>query len=141
MPYYRDLLLSAWPSHMTFEVGAPPPKLDSAIVSHLKRTDMGAFAPNTTKAIRNQIQQTRVAEKENNSLLAPKFLSEKARDSVQIGDDERRPSDALIEHLKDIDMGSSTRKNVPAMYSNVEIKYSKFGVDDFDFRYGIREIW
>ena len=26
-----------------------------------------------------------------------------------------------------------TKKDVPVMYRNVEIKYSKFGVEDFDF--------
>jgi PAB-dependent poly(A)-specific ribonuclease subunit 2 len=28
---------------------------------------------------------------------------------------------------------SSLKAEVPVMYRNVEIKYSKFGVDDFDF--------
>ena len=27
----------------------------------------------------------------------------------------------------------SKKSEVPVMYRNVEIKYSKFGVDDFDF--------
>jgi PAB-dependent poly(A)-specific ribonuclease subunit 2 len=136
MPYYRDLLLSAWPSHMTFEVGAPPPKLDPVVTSHLKRADMGYYAPNPKTGFRNQIQQTRRSAKGSGALGAPKFLSEKQRDAVAHGDDARRPSDALLEHLKDMNMnvGSSARKDVPAIYSNVEIKYSKFGVDDFDFR-------
>jgi PAB-dependent poly(A)-specific ribonuclease subunit 2 len=134
MPYYRDLLLSAWPSHMTFDVGAPPPKLDPAITSHLKRTDMGAYAPNPRATFRNQIQQTRVLDKASGTLGAPKFLSEKAREVSQYPEDARRPSDALVEHLKDMNISTSNRKEVPAIYGNVEIKYSKFGVDDFDFR-------
>jgi PAB-dependent poly(A)-specific ribonuclease subunit 2 len=120
---------------MTFEVGAPPPKLDPAFTSHLKRADMGAYAPNPRKGFRNQIQQTRITDKGSGTLGAPKFLSEKAREAAKNGDDARRPNDALIEDLKDMNINSSTRKNVPAIYSNVEIKYSKFGVDDFDFRY------
>ncbi|KIW04435.1 hypothetical protein, variant 1 [Verruconis gallopava] len=137
MPYYRELLLSAWPSHMTFEVGAPPPKIEAIVTAHQKRADMGAYAPNPRKGFRNQIQQTRVAlsEKSSGALGAPKFLSEKARESAKAGDDEQRPSDALLEHLKDMNITSATRKDVPAIYGNVEIKYSKFGVDDFDFRY------
>jgi hypothetical protein len=43
MPYYRDILLSAWPTHLTFEVGAPPAKIDAALVTKLKRADMGMF--------------------------------------------------------------------------------------------------
>lgn len=135
MLYYRDLLLSAWPSHMKFEVGAPPPKLDPAFTIHLKPADMGAYAPNPRKSFRNQIQQTRVVDKSSGTLGAPKFLSEKAREASKYPDDARRPSDALIEHLKDMNISSSNRRDVPAIYGNVEIKYSKFGVDDFDFRY------
>ncbi|KAA8565576.1 hypothetical protein EYC84_009428 [Monilinia fructicola] len=32
MPYYRENLLSAWPSHMIFEVGAPPVKVESTSI-------------------------------------------------------------------------------------------------------------
>jgi PAB-dependent poly(A)-specific ribonuclease subunit 2 len=98
---------------------------------------MGGYAPNPRKSFRNQIQQTRAVEKEKGSgaLGAPKFLSEKAREASKHPDDARRPSDALLEHLKDMNISSSNRKDVPAIYGNVEIKYSKFGVDDFDFRY------
>ena len=40
-----------------------------------------------------------------------------------------------METLTDLHLDDVTRKDVPAMYGNVEIKYSKFGVDDFDFAY------
>jgi PAB-dependent poly(A)-specific ribonuclease subunit 2 len=40
-----------------------------------------------------------------------------------------------MEALTDLHLDDVTRKEVPAMYGNVEIKYSKFGVDDFDFAY------
>lgn len=43
MPYYRDVLLSAWPTHLTFEVGAPPAKIDVALLAKLKKADMGMF--------------------------------------------------------------------------------------------------
>ncbi|KAF2092507.1 hypothetical protein NA57DRAFT_82223 [Rhizodiscina lignyota] len=133
MPYYREALLSAWPTHMIFEVGAPTPKIDAAILSNLKRADMGGFAPNPRKTRRNQAQDTRHSMKTNDSLAAPKFLSEKARDSHS-QESERRMSDA-IEAFQDMIMDGSTRKEVPVMYRNVEIKYSKFGVDDFDFEF------
>src|ERR1700753_383515 len=41
MPYYRHTLLSACPRHMIFEVGAPPAKMDPAILSNMKRAEMG----------------------------------------------------------------------------------------------------
>ncbi|KAK7705004.1 poly(A)-specific ribonuclease [Botryosphaeria dothidea] len=133
MPYYRETLLSVWPSHMVFEVGAPPPKIDSQVQASLKRAEMGHWAPNPRKMRRNQVQSTRLLERDN-PLKAPKFLSEKARDGNGNKESERRMSETL-EALTDIMLDGSTKKDVPVMYRNVEIKYSKFGVDDFDFKY------
>ncbi|RAL62585.1 hypothetical protein DID88_004433 [Monilinia fructigena] len=80
-----------WPSHMIFEVGAPPVKVESSYISSPKVFD---------------------ADKAPASIQAPKFLSEKAREAVNDATSER---------------------GTIALYMNVEIKYSKFGVDDFDF--------
>ena len=134
MPYYRDMLLSAWPSHMVFEVGAPPPKIDAAILNNLQRGEMGGWCanPNRGKILRNQVQNTRRSTSGNGALTAPKFLSEKAREGSGSEDSGRRMSDAL-EAFVDMSLNDATRKDVPVMYRNVEIKYSKFGVDDFDF--------
>ena len=133
MPYYREVLLSAWPTAMIFEVGAPPPKIDPAMLANLKRADMGGFASNPRKTRRNQAEDTRRVSRAADSLAAPKFLSEKARDSHS-QESERRMSDA-IEALQDMVVDGATKKDVPVMYRNVEIKYSKFGVDDFDFEF------
>ena len=119
---------------MTFDVGAPTPKIESALLSNLKRGEMGGYAPNPNTRFRNQVQQTRKTEKDNIAIGAPKFLSEKAREVARKGDEARRPSAALIEHLANMQVGGVTRKDVPPIYGNVEIKYSKFGVDDFDFK-------
>ncbi|KAF2837605.1 PAB-dependent poly(A)-specific ribonuclease subunit PAN2 [Patellaria atrata CBS 101060] len=134
IPYYRETLLSAWPSHMVFEVGAPLPKVDPAILANLKRApEVGFYGPNPRKTRRNQVENTRSSDRQENSLVAPKFLSEKARDpQLQSGD--RRMSDAL-ESFGDMLLDGSTKAEVPVMYRNVEIKYSKFGVDDFDFKF------
>lgn len=136
MPYYRETLLSSWPSHLVFEVGAPPTKLDSAIAASLTRhpETSGAYAPNPRKTRRNQATDTRPTEMIKAASGGPRFLSEQARD----GEEEqiRRMSDAL----KALNVGSDHaddvhRANVPKLYQNVEIQYSKFGVDDFDFGY------
>lgn len=131
MPYYRDTLLSAWPSHMIFEVGAPPPKLDPQFLSTLKATDWGGYGRNPKTTRRNQVENTRTVEKKNESLQAPKFLSEKARETVTDASLERRISD-VADAIGATEL-SSLKSEVPVMYRNVEIKYSKFGVDDFDF--------
>jgi len=62
-------------------------------------------------------------------------LSEKARESAK---SDTKASDEKAEDLTGPLGGSeieSKRSEVPMMYRNVEIKYSKFGVDDFDFGY------
>lgn len=133
MPYYRDLLLSSWPSHMVSDVGAPPPRIDPQILATMTVTEWGGYARNTRTTRRNQVENTRTAEKSSASLQAPKFLSEKARENAGTPSIERRISDAA-DALGDAEL-SSLKAEVPVMYRNVEIKYSKFGVDDFDFGY------
>lgn len=131
MPYYREQLLSAWPSHMIYEVGAPPPKIDQQILPSLTATEWGAWAPNPKTKKRNQIENTRTTEKTSASLQAPKFLSEKMRESANDASGERRISD-VADAVGTAEL-ASLKAEVPLMYRNVEIKYSKFGVDDFDF--------
>jgi PAB-dependent poly(A)-specific ribonuclease subunit 2 len=134
MPYYKESLLSAWPSHMVFETGAPPPKIDSAILSTMTRTDVGFFAKNPNTKRRNQAEVSRRSDRASDQLTPPKFLSEKTRSSQSPGDLNTKSAETM-EALTDLHLDDVTRTDVPAMYGNVEIKYSKFGVDDFDFAY------
>ncbi|KAF2110710.1 ubiquitin carboxyl-terminal hydrolase-domain-containing protein [Lophiotrema nucula] len=135
MPYYKEHLLSGWPSHLVYEVGAPPAKIDSTILNNMTRTDMGFFAKNPkTSKRRYQVELTRQADRANDALTAPKFLSEKARAAQSSIELDTKAVEAM-ETLTDLHLDDVTRKDVPAMYGNVEIKYSKFGVDDFDFAY------
>lgn len=135
MPYYREILLSAWPPGLVFDVGAPPPKIDALISANLKRTEFGSYAPNPRNTRRNQVQDTRDQEISNDPIAAPKFLSEKAREAASAQTEEKRTGDALgsMDIAKDVALEGVTKKDVPVTYRNVEIKYSKFGVDDFDF--------
>ncbi|GJN82195.1 PAB-dependent poly(A)-specific ribonuclease subunit PAN2 [Purpureocillium lilacinum] len=133
LPYYRDVLASAWPEAIS-DIGAPPARLDPQFVNSLKPTDFGLYGRNTRSARRNQAEDTRNANQSANSgLKAPKFLSEKARESAK---SDTKASEEKAEDLTGPLGGSeieSKRSEVPMMYRNVEIKYSKFGVDDFDF--------
>ncbi len=134
LPYYRDVLASAWPD-LVSDVGAPPPKLDPQFLSTLKATGFALYGRNTRGVRRNQIEDTRnLTRSVNAGLKAPKFLSEKARESAKsdgAGDDR---ADEVNNPLAEAEI-ESKKPEVPAMYGNVEIKYSKFGVDDFDFGY------
>lgn len=102
-------------------------------MSTLTPIDWGAYGRNTKMAKRNQVSNTRAVDKSSGSLQAPKFLSEKARESAGSSIMDRRISD-VADALGVAEL-SSLKADVPVMYRNVEIKYSKFGVDDFDFGY------
>ncbi|KAF5027632.1 hypothetical protein F66182_258 [Fusarium sp. NRRL 66182] len=131
LPYYRDVLASAWPD-IPCDVGAPPVKFDSQFLSGLKTTEFGLYGRNTRGLRRNQAENTRNVSKSGSSgLKAPKFLSEKARELATTANADDR-ADELISPLADMEI-ESKKSEVPVMYRNVEIKYSKFGVDDFDF--------
>ena len=66
-------------------------------------------------------------EKAKNAIQAPKFLSEKAREA---GSNTPDPS-ARAAAAGGLAEGSGS--GVPNKYHQHEIKYSKFGIDDFDF--------
>lgn len=135
LPYYREVLASAWPD-MVSDVGAPPVRFEPQFLAGLKPTEFGSYGRNTRGLRRNQAEDTRNSHKaEIAGLKAPKFLSEKAREvaiSDSRGSDDK--ADDVSSHMGDHEV-ESKHSEVPVTYRNVEIKYSKFGVDDFDFGY------
>lgn len=119
---------------MIVEVGAPPVEIDPQYLATMKATEWGGYGRSRQNRKRNQVDNTRAADKAPTSLQAPKFLSEKARESAN---DNSTPSpEKKISEVADaigaIEI-SNHQTEVPLMYRNVVIKYSKFGVDDFDF--------
>ncbi|ROT42505.1 exonuclease [Sodiomyces alkalinus F11] len=135
MPHYREVLLSAWPD-MVSDVGAPPPTLDPQFLATLKATDFGLYGPNTRGLRRNQVEDTRKADKATVvGIQAPKFLSEKARESAKAAGNTTGFDDGVDDVADTLaKLAEADRKSdCPPMYRNVEIRYSKFGVDDFDF--------
>ena len=138
MPYYREKLLSAWSANELYEAGKSVPKLNIDIETRLTQLRTGHMvfnkAPNPRKLLRNQTALDLDTERNDTALAAPKFLSEKARRADSEPSNERRMSD-VVEALANAALAGSTKADVPVMYRNVEIKYSKFGVDDFDFQY------
>ncbi len=136
MPHYaREQIFSAWPADFVSDVGAPPPLVDPAFLQRLNKTEWGYYGRNDRKGQhRNQIEDTRSASKVVDSMKAPKFLSEKQRELVKSSglgaaaeikaDQTATGSSSELECLK---------PEAPIMYRSRDIKYSKFGVDDFDF--------
>ncbi|KAF8078063.1 ubiquitin carboxyl-terminal hydrolase-domain-containing protein [Lyophyllum atratum] len=115
LPYYNAQLLSAWtpqlvPSNATYP---PPPKIPPQLLETMKVKDNVAYAalPRELKGRRNMV--TVDSQKYNG-----RFRSGKSR-KVDVD-----PVTPTFDH-------SDT--DVPRMYRRVEIEYSKFGVEDFDF--------
>ncbi|KAF7719834.1 PAN2-PAN3 deadenylation complex catalytic subunit PAN2 [Penicillium ucsense] len=133
MPYYHERLFSAWPSHLLFEVGMPPPPVDQSLLPYLRPAEVGHGAPNPRKARRYQADSTRSLVAAESALIAPRFLSEKARD--QSKSDVKGSMSEATKALAAARMNGEGDDDPLLKYSNVEIKYSRFGVDDFDFRY------
>ncbi|KAL9037628.1 MAG: hypothetical protein Q9180_003610 [Flavoplaca navasiana] len=131
MPYYREKLLSAWPDDQIYELGFLPPKIDPEVIKHMVPSAVGFRAPNPRKTLRNQMDRMSIVTSDGTALTAPKFLSEKNREAPSEMGKERRISDA--EAFTKPDLAGSIKAEVPVMYRLMEIKYSRYGVDDFDF--------
>ncbi|KAI0477313.1 PAB-dependent poly(A)-specific ribonuclease subunit PAN2 [Xylariaceae sp. FL0804] len=137
MPYYREVLLSAWPGNMVTEIGAPPVKIDPQVLATLQEREWGFYGKNTRPQRRNQVEDTRNNESPQSSLKPPKFLSEKAREMAKSPAGTPAPEEVVPEFpsvLPDNKL-ESHKLEVPDLYQNIEIKYSKYGIDDFDFRW------
>lgn len=134
MPYYTDQLLSVWPNNKIFEVGAQPLPIDEEIMKNIKTIDFVGYAPNPGNMHRNQVpRKKRLAQKKN----VPKFRSEQERElllsnSVIMGDEPPARRSSSVGDLRTTDPSVMI---MPRYYQRVEIQYSKFGVDDFDFGY------
>lgn len=133
MPFYREVLLSAWPEDLIFEVGHLPGKIDAEVLKNMLPATVGYRAANPRTGLRNQVERTRFAHPNGTALAAPRFLSQKARDAQHVRNEHQRMSDAA-EAFSNLSLVGSTKAEVPVIYRNVEIKYSRFGVNDFDFQ-------
>ncbi|KAI6151085.1 ubiquitin carboxyl-terminal hydrolase-domain-containing protein [Pisolithus tinctorius] len=115
MPHYNTLLLSSWtPRFVSHGLHYPPlPKIPPQILSTMKVNDNIAYAalPKELRGRRNRVQVTNTKDQ-------GRFRSGKSR-----------RDDVDLENLSIDD----SVEEVPRMYRKVEIEYSKFGVEDFDF--------
>ncbi|KAF4469696.1 PAB-dependent poly(A)-specific ribonuclease subunit PAN2 [Fusarium albosuccineum] len=128
-----DVLASAWPD-IPCDVGAPPVKHSPQFLSALKPAEFGLYGPNTRGLRRNQAEDTRNINKSSSAgLKTPKFLSQLARErATSASGSEDKAEELLASPFSDLEI-ESRKSEVPPMYRALEIKYSKFGVDDFDF--------
>ncbi|KAI9681788.1 MAG: poly(A)-specific ribonuclease [Trizodia sp. TS-e1964] len=132
IPYYHEKLLSAWPTELISELGKPPFRVDSDMLPQAFAGDIGVYGTNPKLIRRNQAMNTRNSNKGGSTLIAPKFLSEKAKDAKGAEGAQQKVGEATSA-LGNIALAGGTESEVPVFYHKVDIKYSKFGVEDFDF--------
>lgn len=120
MPYYKEELLSSWsdPS-LIFNVGMPANMIDNENITDLKPAAFGGFTGYSKTKIKNVAQKYVSNEGLKKSSSVPKFISEKIRSGI---------IDDPNELFSDDDSNA-----IPKIYRRLEIKYSKFGIRDFDF--------
>ncbi|VDB99948.1 unnamed protein product [Peniophora sp. CBMAI 1063] len=120
LPHYNQMLLSAWPAHLKSRPSRPPPKIPESILRTAKMSDgiMYAPLPRELRGMRNVVVD-REEEKGRFRSTAGKKKSarERERESFDDGDSSKVVS----------------ADGVPSKYRRVEIEYSRFGVEDFDF--------
>ena len=122
------MLFSGWPADIVSNVGAPPLQPDPALLSKLKKTDWGFYGPNRKGLRRNQMpEDPRADVKASNSSKKHQFISDKARHSNNASSFDQSADLASSGELQ------SLKPEAPEMYLNRDIKYSKFGIEDFDF--------
>lgn len=138
VPYYRETLLSALPNIFISDVGAPPPKISQSDLAPMTKASFGFYGPvppHRRGLARNQSEDTRSTDKQNLAIRAPKFLSEKARDSAKSAEAVIEAQVDKVAHALGTTELESLKPDVPALYQNVDIHFSKYGVDDFDFEF------
>ncbi|CAO3607066.1 unnamed protein product [Cunninghamella echinulata] len=136
MPYYSDPLLSSWTGNTVYDVGYPTPQIDEEILKSMKTIDFVGYAPNPGNIHRNQVPRRK---KQAHKKDIPKFRSEQERELLSSYGVLDENEGALYSARRSSSVGDIKLDPhgliMPKHYRHVEIQYSKFGVDDFDFGY------
>nr|XP_006819096.1 PREDICTED: PAB-dependent poly(A)-specific ribonuclease subunit 2-like [Saccoglossus kowalevskii] len=111
MPFCNGPLLSDWASEYCVAVTRRPPPIDPEILRTMNMVQFIGYAPNLGTKRRNQVEYREVT-------FANKNKGGKTVPQSPIG--------------RDVD---PQMYMVPKKYRKVEIKYSKLGVEDFDFKH------
>ncbi|KXT04451.1 hypothetical protein AC578_3579 [Pseudocercospora eumusae] len=133
MPYYREALLSSWPNSLLHQVGMPPPRIE--MDGSFRPFEYGRVGLNSKTGRRYEAPDIKAQQKSADIMVGPKFLSEKPRDEGANGDAGRRMSEDLLNAMTKMKLEGKAATDTRLLYRVVEIKYSRFGVEDFDFRY------
>ncbi|ODV88230.1 hypothetical protein CANARDRAFT_26383 [[Candida] arabinofermentans NRRL YB-2248] len=132
LPHYDSMLLSAWPAEMKFQTGAMPRQIDPEILRSSKTIDGFTIARYNKEKYgpRNLYQKYEpLYKKKVDGTIFPKFISERDDDADE---NEEKVKQKHI-NMEKAFIYTSDSGDVPNAFKKVDILYSKFGVDDFDF--------
>jgi len=105
LPPCSEPLASDWPEELLTRADRPPVEIDPDILKNMTIRQFVGYAPNPKKRLRNQCPYNLYAD--GNGKAYPE--SPMSRDA--------------------------SRSIVPKMYRKVDIKYSKYGIEDFNFKH------
>lgn len=117
----------------------PPPQIDDEMIRSMKKIDFVGYAPNPGNMRRNQAPKKKRTTKEKRDV--PKFRSEQERELLSssnvILDEQGEPhhTGRRSSSVGDLHINDPLALTMPKHYQRVEIQYSKFGIEDFDFGY------
>ncbi|KAH8833946.1 ubiquitin carboxyl-terminal hydrolase-domain-containing protein [Flagelloscypha sp. PMI_526] len=116
LPFYEETLLSALPSSVTHPAHTFPPlaQIPTAVLTTMKYNENVAYAP-LPKELRGR-----------RNLFVAGIRKRNARFRSGKGRGEEQPDTPTFDYAA---------TGVPKHYRKVEIEYSKFGVEDFDFAF------
>lgn len=132
LPHYTSSLLSNipddhWITEYSPMFSARPP-LDPLVLQNMQLSGSLGFATNPGHIRRNQVASIAHKKLNRRKLDVPSFKSQKQRQKLT-KDVSLQDANADSESTKEAAKIGETVK----WYRKVEIKYSKFGVEDFDF--------
>lgn len=130
MPFYKETLLSAWPPQIVFNsAGTIPKHIDSSLLGSAVVENGFIWAPYDKDKYGSR-QRAKPYVSLSKSMDSPRnFLSAKnAASPLKRRVDTPEPEDVF-------QCKASSTNTIPNAFKKLEILYSRFGIDDFDFDY------